>query len=198
MSDSAAWTAAIVAGLPGTGKSTMCRALAPLPSLWHVEAGEMFRKLDPDSDAGRTALPYVERGELVPDRLVIDVWREHVRRQRDAGAFDPAAHTLLLDGIPRTVEQARAIRQDVRVRAVIFLDVDDDVLVERLLHRGEDSGRSDDADAAIVRRRIETHRAEVLPMLETYPDAARRRIDAGRPPLAVLADVARAAAELLA
>ncbi|MFW5682651.1 MAG: hypothetical protein ACOC1G_06565, partial [Phycisphaeraceae bacterium] len=66
-----------------------------------------------------------------------------------------------------------------------------------VVKRGETSGRTDDAEESIIRRRIAMHRADVLPVLEVYPEAIRRRVDAGREPLAVLADVAKAASDLL-
>jgi adenylate kinase len=192
------WQAAIVMGLPGTGKSTMCRALEPTPSLVHVEAGEVLRRLDPDSPAGRRAQPYIDRGDLVPDELTMQAWAEHVEKLVDNGSFVPERQVLLLDGIPRTLVQGKSLRDRAEVRGLIFLDVDDDdVLVHRLLKRGETSGRSDDAGETVIRKRIAMHRADVLPVLELYPETIRRRIDAGREPLAVLADVAGAASELL-
>lgn len=193
-----AWRAAIVLGLPGTGKSTMCRALEPIPTLVHVEAGELLRRLDPASPAGRRAQPYIDRGDLVPDELTMDAWAEHIEKLLADGDFAPDEQILLLDGIPRTLAQGKSLRDRAEVRGLIFLDVDDDdVLVDRLLKRGETSGRADDADEAVIRKRIATHRAEVLPVLEVYPEAIRRRVDAGREPLAVLADVAGAASDLL-
>lgn len=192
------WQAAIVIGLPGTGKSTMCRALEPAPNLVHVEAGEVLRRLDPDSPAGRRAQPYIDRGDLVPDELTMEAWAEHVEKLVKNGAFVPDQQILLLDGIPRTLGQGRSLRERAEVRGLIFLDVDDDdVLVHRLLKRGETSGRSDDAEESVIRRRIAMHREDVLPVLEVYPEAIRRRVDAGREPLAVLADVAKAASDLL-
>ena len=193
-----AWQAAIVLGLPGTGKSTMCRALEPIPTLVHVEAGELLRRLDPASPAGRRAQPYIDRGDLVPDELTMDAWAEHIEKLLADGDFAPDEQILLLDGIPRTLAQGKSLRDRAEVRGLIFLDVDDDdVLVDRLLKRGETSGRADDADESVIRKRIATHRAEVLPVLEVYPEAIRRRVDAGREPLAVLADVAGAASDLL-
>lgn len=195
---SAPWHAAIVLGLPGTGKSTMCRALAPMPNLVHSGAGDILRELKPETPAGRKAGPYMHRGELVPDDLMLEVWREHTHRQVKLGRFTPDQQTLLLDGIPRTLDQARGIEGDVDVRAVLFLDVDDDgVLVRRLLSRGKESGRSDDRSELVIRRRIADHREQVLPVLEAYPEAIRRRVDAGRHALPVLADVADALARSL-
>lgn len=184
--------------MPGTGKSTMCRALEPMPTLVHVEAGEVLRRLDPDSPTGGRAQHYIDRGDLVPDDLTMQAWAEHVEKLIAEGEFAPGEQVLLLDGIPRTTGQGERLRQRADVRGLIFLDVDDDaVLVRRLLKRGETSARSDDTDEAVIRRRIALHRKEVLPLLEVYPEASRRRVEAGREPLAVLADVAGAASELL-
>lgn len=190
--------AAMVLGLPGTGKRTTCRELGSMPTLVHVEAGELLRRLNPASPAGRRAKPYLDRGELVPDELMMDAWAEHVEKLIADGDFTLEQQILLLDGIPRTLAQGKSLRDRAEVRGLIFPDVDDDdVLVDRLLKRGETSGRADDADDAVIRRRIATHRREVPPVLEVYPEAIRWRVDAGREPLAVLVDVAGTASDLL-
>jgi len=190
------WPAVIVVGLPGTGKSTMCKALADLPDLVHTEMGGILRGIDPDTPMGEQVQSYLEKQDFVPDELVLDIWRHHVQGRFESGEFSPKRQTLLLDGVPRTVEQAKVMHEMLQVRAVVFLDVDDeDALVRRLLRRGRQFGRIDDANEQVIRDRIADHRAQVIPVLDCYPSELIARVDAGRTAVAVLADVAKAIAQ---
>ena len=187
------WRSIVLLGLPGSGKSTVGRALAELPQFVHFEAGETFRTLPRDSEVGRLVHPILEQGKLVAGDLAVRVWVEAVRSRMDRGEFDPAGQVLLLDGIPRTVEQAELMTGAADVLRMIYLACDDEsVLVRRLLTRGAKHGRADDADENRVRRRLELHRREVLPLIHRYADRVDR-VDACRGALDVLIDVARIA-----
>jgi adenylate kinase len=98
------------------------------------------------------AKSYMDKGELVPDELTIDMLEAEVEKNQDANGF-------IFDGFPRTSAQAKALdelmqRKDSQINAMIALEVDDEVLVKRLLERGKTSGRPDDANENIIRNRI--------------------------------------------
>lgn len=184
------WRSIILLGLPGSGKSTLARALSELPEFVHFDAGRTLRATAPDSAVGRLVHPLLEQGRLVPDELVVRVWQEHVQSRIDRSDYDPERQVLLLDGIPRTPAQAGLMREMTDVIRLIYLACDDDsLLLERLLKRGRRHGRADDSDEARVRRRLDLHRREVLPLLDAYPNAVAR-VDACRGALDVLIDVA--------
>jgi adenylate kinase len=192
------WRSIILLGLPGSGKSTLARALAELPEFVHFEAGQTLRATAPDSAVGRLVHPLLEQGRLVPDDLVVRVWQEDVQSRIDRGRYAPDRQVLLLDGIPRTPAQAELMRETTDVIRLIYLACDDEsLLLERLLKRGQRHGRADDADATRVRRRLDLHRREVLPLLDLDPNAVAR-VDACRGALDVLIDVAIIARSALA
>ncbi len=98
------------------------------------------------------AKSYMDKGELVPDQVTIDMLKAEVEKNADANGF-------IFDGFPRTNAQAEALdklleSKDSVINAMVALEVDDEVLVERLLKRGQTSGRADDADESIIRNRI--------------------------------------------
>src|ERR1035437_9243965 len=94
-------------GAPGSGKGTQGKILGAVPGYFHCACGDVFRSLDPRSPMGRTFAEYSRTGALVPDELTIELWRQAIDAMIAAGKFVPARDTLLLDGIPRTVEQAK-------------------------------------------------------------------------------------------
>ena len=183
------WRSIILLGLPGTGKSTLARALAALPEFVHFDAGQTLRATAPDSPIGRLVHPLLQQGGLVPDDLVVRVWQENTQSRIDRGHFDPDRQTLLLDGIPRTPAQAHLMRDATTILRTIYLACDDEsILIDRLLKRGQRHGRPDDADESRIRRRLDLHRREVLPLLGLQPDNVSR-LNACRPALDVLIDL---------
>jgi adenylate kinase len=186
------WKSILLVGLPGSGKSTHARALAQLPGFYHCEAGDVFRSIDPASDAAAKIEPYMQGGNLVPDELAVTVWRQAMQQRIDRGDYDPAREILLLDGMPRTLPQAELLDDAISMRGVVYLDCDDETkLIERLLARGRREGRSDDASETMIRHRLESHRRQVLPVLDHYP-AQVARIDACQDALEALIAVATA------
>lgn len=156
----------LMLGAPGSGKGTQGTRLAGRYSARHVSTGDLLRAQVAEGTAlGRQARPFMDRGDLVPDELILGMVLEDV-----LGACSPPSYVL--DGFPRTVAQARAayekaVATDRVLDAVLCLDIDHDTLIERLGQRGLESGRADD-DEQIVRHRIEEYEHKTLPLLDYY------------------------------
>lgn len=143
----------VLFGPPGAGKGTQANFLKEKYNLVHISTGDVFRyNIKNETALGTLAKSYMDKGELVPDQVTIDMLNAEVEKNADANGF-------IFDGFPRTNAQAEALdklmsTKDSQINAMIALEVDDEVLVERLLERGKTSGRADDADESIIRNRI--------------------------------------------
>ena len=178
-------------GGPGSGKGTQGVVLGQMPNLVHLAMGDIFRALDPESDIGEEFLSYSKRGALAPDELTVRVFRHHVEGKAAAGRIDPAYHTLILDGIPRTKTQVELLAGFIDVKRIVHLVMDDrDALIARLAGRAAKSKRPDDADRAVIENRIDVYERETAPVLDAYPKKLIARVNADQPPLAVLRDIA--------
>lgn len=177
-------------GAPGCGKGTQGKVLGELPGFFHCSCGEVFRSLKVDTELGRIFVEYSSRGQLVPDEPTIQLWREFIQSMERAGRFDPGRDTLLLDGIPRNVRQARLLEGTIEVVGVVSLVcLEPDRLVHRLQRRAIKENRMDDANLEVIRQRLATYEEESRPVLEHYGPARRHDVDALRSPLQVLHDV---------
>lgn len=178
-------------GVPGSGKGTQGEVLGKMPNLVHLAMGDIFRALDKESGIGKEFLSYSTKGLLVPDELTIRVFRRHVEAMAKRSEIDADYHTLILDGIPRTVEQVKLLEEAIDVCRVVYLAMDDrEALVARLAGRARKSNRPDDADRAVIENRIDVFMRETKPVLEAYSAGSIAKINADQPPLAVLRDVA--------
>jgi adenylate kinase len=146
----------VLFGPPGAGKGTQAEFLKDKYNLVHISTGDVFRyNIKNETALGLLAKSYMDKGELVPDQVTIDMLNAEVEKNADAQGF-------IFDGFPRTNEQAKAldalmVSKDSSINAMIALEVQDDVLVKRLLERGKTSGRPDDADESIIRNRIKEY-----------------------------------------
>jgi adenylate kinase len=151
---------------PGAGKGTQGARLAEHFGVRHIAAGELFREhISRQSEIGRAAKAYVDRGELVPDGLVLDLIMPVVVAATAEGGY-------VLDGFPRTMPQALAaaelgLRLGVRFHAVVYLDVAEDELVRRLRRRAKEQGRADDT-ADVIRHRLRVFAEKTRPLIEYY------------------------------
>jgi adenylate kinase len=171
----------LLIGAPGAGKGTQARLLAERFGITHISSGDLLRQHVRDQTSlGQTIKCYVDTGDLVPDSVVMDMLRKPVVAAAEAGGY-------VLDGFPRTVEQAKAafaVAQPLgaEVQAAIHLDVPAEELIRRLLSRG----RGSDDTREVIEHRLQVYRANTVPLLEYY--AGREwmfSVDGAQPPDAV-------------
>ncbi len=185
-------------GAPGSGKGTQGQILGSIPGLVHVACGEIFRDLRVGSPLGRVFLDYSSRGALVPDDFTVELWKEHIEGLIRLGRYEPETDMLILDGIPRNVAQARLMDEAIDVKRVYYLDCEDkEKMYLRLKRRALHENRLDDASDATIQSRLYVYEAETAPVLNYYPPALIQRIDTGRSPVAVLADILTDARRLI-
>jgi adenylate kinase len=180
-------------GPPGVGKGTQGKLLGQIPGFLHLATGDIFRALDKESELGKQFLHYSSRGELVPDDLTIQVWQQHVRDLIENEKYNPDSDMLILDGMPRSINQAKIIGEHIEVLKIIHLVAADiNEMVERMKGRARREGRHDDADEKVIRRRFEVYEQETAPVLAAARDVvwlvtgadkrdALRRLLAGDP-----------------
>lgn len=157
----------ILFGPPGSGKGTQATMLAEKYNLVHVSTGDLFRsEIGNKTELGLKAKAYMDKGNLVPDEVTIGMLENKVNANKNAAGF-------IFDGFPRTIPQCESLDQFLRtkgqdVTALISLSVDDEELVKRLLHRGKDSGRPDDLNETVIRKRISVYEEETAPVYTFY------------------------------
>jgi adenylate kinase len=177
-------------GPPGSGKGTQGKILGAMPPFFHCACGDVFRSLDPNSQMGREFAKYSKTGALVPDQLTVRLWRDAIGEKIKSGRYKPVDQFLLLDGIPRTIEQAKLMAQDLDVRAVVNLYCNDvEQIVARLNKRAAVEHRADDTDIEVIRHRIDVYEEQTAPLLDFYGRGKVYNINATRPVEPVTADI---------
>ncbi|HEY2687653.1 MAG TPA: adenylate kinase [Streptosporangiaceae bacterium] len=175
----------LLIGAPGAGKGTQAELLAKRFGIAHISSGDLLRQhVREQTSLGQTAKSYVDRGDLVPDAVVMDMLRKPVVAAAEAGGY-------VLDGFPRTVAQAEAAfavakTLGAQVQAAIHLDVPREELVRRLLSRG----RGSDDTEEVIEHRLQVYLDNTVPLLEYY--AGREwmfAVDGAQPPQAVHEDI---------
>jgi adenylate kinase len=162
----------VLFGPPGAGKGTQANFLKEKYDLVHISTGDVFRyNIKNETALGMLAKSYMDKGELVPDQVTIDMLNKEVEKNSDAKGF-------IFDGFPRTNAQAEALdslmdSKDSQINAMVALEVDDKVLVQRLLERGKTSGRADDADESIIRNRIEEYYNKTAILKDYYSNQGK-------------------------
>ena len=157
----------VLFGPPGAGKGTQSQKLIEKYGLVHLSTGDIFRaNIGGGTELGKLAKSYIDKGQLVPDEVTIDMLNSEVEKHKDAKGF-------IFDGFPRTQPQAEALDQlmeskNTKINAMIALEVVEEELKERLKKRAIDSGRTDDADPEVIANRIEVYKNETAPVKKYY------------------------------
>ena len=158
----------VLFGPPGSGKGTQAQHLIEKFNLKQISTGDLFRyNMKNDTDLGKLAKSYIDKGELVPDQVTIDMLIDELRKPTETNGF-------IFDGFPRTATQTEALENIVKdelnseISICLSLIVEDEVLVERLLKRGETSGRTDDSNEEIIRNRIVEYYTKTAEVAELY------------------------------
>ena len=184
-------------GPPGAGKGTQGKILGSIPGFLHVASGDVFRSLDPASELGKIFADYSSRGALVPDDLTVKMWEEHTRNLTTEGTYKPNSDLLLLDGIPRNLNQARLMDEHIQVLSLIHLGCEDeDAMVDRLSRRALKENRADDAREKVIRHRLKVYEQETQPVIDYYSASLVNVVDALGTPAEVLQQVLKLVAPI--
>jgi adenylate kinase len=157
----------ILFGPPGSGKGTQSEKIVEKFGLIHLSTGNLLRQeISDKTPLGVEAKNFIDKGQLVPDAVVIGMVDSYMAKHPEAKGF-------LFDGFPRTVAQAEALDRLLSLRKtaickVVALEVTEEELVNRLLKRGETSGRTDDTDEAVIRKRFSVYKNETEPVAQYY------------------------------
>jgi len=158
----------VLFGKPGAGKGTQASVLKEKFELVHISTGDVFRyNISNRTELGTLAKSYMDKGELVPDSVTINMLSDEVDRSI------AQAKGYIFDGFPRTTAQAKALdaflsEKGMQVDATIALEADEDELTARLLERGKTSGRTDDTDETKIRTRFAEYNAKTAPLIDFY------------------------------
>lgn len=157
----------VIFGAPGSGKGTQSELLIEEYGLYHISTGEVLRDLIArGTELGKIADSYISKGNLIPDELMINILADLLDSNPET------ADGVIFDGFPRTINQAKALKvmlseRGSKVHAVVGLEVEDAELIERLIKRGQDSGRADD-NLETIKQRLEVYHTQTSPLKDYY------------------------------
>jgi adenylate kinase len=176
-------------GAPGSGKGTQGKILGTIPGFFHSSTGDIFRSLDLQSPTGRTVWEYSSKGKLVPDELTINIWKQYIQGMELINQFHPETEIIVLDGLPRSVQQAKLLEDTIDVIKVVYLVADQAKMVERLRRRALKENRVDDASDEVIARRFDVYQKETKPVLDYYAGDRIVKVDAAQSQIRVLSDI---------
>ncbi|WP_293871971.1 adenylate kinase [Flavobacterium sp.] len=162
----------VLFGKPGAGKGTQAEFLKEKYNLTHLSTGDIFRyNIKNDTDLGKLAKTFMDKGDLVPDEVTIQMLQSEVDRNPQSAGF-------LFDGFPRTLAQAHELDNFLQskgqsITATVALEANDTILIARLLERGKTSGRPDDQDEEKIRNRYDEYNQKTAPLMHYYKDQGK-------------------------
>ncbi|WP_288307906.1 adenylate kinase [uncultured Muribaculum sp.] len=170
----------VIFGAPGSGKGTQSERLIDQYGLHHISTGDVLRShMARGTELGKIAESFISQGQLIPDELMINILA-------DVLDSNPAATQkgVIFDGFPRTIPQAKALnellaKRGTEVHAVIGLEVDDEELVDRLIKRGQMSGRSDD-NLETINKRLTVYHSQTSPLRDYYMSEGKYKAIEGK------------------
>ncbi len=157
----------VLFGPPGAGKGTQAEVLKKTYNLIHISTGDVFRfNIKNQTELGLLAKSYIDNGNLVPDEVTINMLKAEVEKNAQANGF-------IFDGFPRTESQAAELdsflaEKNATINAMIALEVEESILVHRLLERGKVSGRADDQDESKIRNRFNEYNTKTAIVKDYY------------------------------
>ncbi len=157
----------VLFGAPGCGKGTQAARLKEKYGINHISTGEIIRnEIKNETELGKQVAAAISRGELAPDEVVINIIANYIHDHKDCAGN-------IFDGFPRTTPQAERFDEilteaGLKVDMMIYMDVPEQELVNRILLRGKESGRADDASEDVIRNRIATYRAQTAVVADYY------------------------------
>lgn len=156
----------VIFGAPGSGKGTQSELIIKEYSLAHISTGDVLRsEIKNETELGQVAKGFIEKGQLVPDELIVDMLAKVLDSKADSKG-------VIFDGFPRTIPQAKALKEMLNKRGtdvsvMLNLQVDEQELINRLLERGKISGRSDD-NLETIKSRLEVYHSQTAPLADYY------------------------------
>ncbi len=159
----------VLFGKPGSGKGTQAEHISEEYKLYHISTGDLFRRnISQNTKLGVLAKSYMDKGELVPDEVTIQMLEKEINQNPESKGF-------LFDGFPRTIAQAESLDKflhsiDMRIDATIGLEVDEKELISRIIDRGRTSNRSDDQDIEKIQNRFNEYNKKTSTLISYYKD----------------------------
>ncbi|MDR1914575.1 MAG: adenylate kinase [Clostridiales bacterium] len=163
----------VIFGAPGSGKGTQSELIMKEFGLDHISTGEVLRsEIKNETDLGKIAAGYIDKGQLVPDALIIDILSCVLDSKQNAKG-------VIFDGFPRTIPQAQALKKMLNERGtdvavMLNLEVEENELIDRLLARGKLSGRSDD-NLETIQLRLDVYHSQTAPLIVHYKQEGKYR-----------------------
>ena len=163
----------VISGAPGSGKGTQSAIIVEQYGLSHISTGDMLREeIKAGTENGKKAEVLINDGKLVPDEMIIAMLHDRVQKDLAEGTKG-----FIFDGFPRTVAQAVALDSmlkelNTEVSCMLHMQVEHDLLIERLLNRGKTSGRADD-NLETIQKRLDVYNSQTLPVIEHYKNSGR-------------------------
>lgn len=163
----------VIFGGPGSGKGTQSAKIAKKYGLFHISTGDVLRDhIARSTDIGKVAHSYISQGMLIPDKLMIKILEDLL-----ISRTSETKHGVIFDGFPRTLPQAIELDSlltslDTKIACVVGLEVADDVLVQRMLKRGQETGRADD-NIDTIKNRLAVYHKQTQPLMDYYVESGR-------------------------